>query len=342
MEKRQVMMICQALSASLLLLIPVSYYFGFLNLWLLYAITFLTGCCTVFYQVSSSSYLPEIIPSKSLVNANAKFEISNGAAQVTGPGLGGYLVQLLTAPFAILLDGISFLTSFILTCFLPKTKVHELENNQENSLWFDIKEGIKFTFQHKLLRPILISYSLSVLFIGLYQSISVLYMTRTLNLSASHIGIVVGLGNIGFLVGAFISRKLAEKLGIGRMIVNSLGLLAIGFIIIGLAPKTYTLYWLVAGQFILSMGVPIYNVNLVSLRQSVTPKRLLGRVSSVSKVFGRGSVPIGALLGGFIASVVDPRFAVIIAGVGGLLALSPALFSHVYKLKSIEDAHNYK
>ncbi|WFA05706.1 MFS transporter [Bacillus sp. HSf4] len=337
MNRKRVMLFCQLINACLLFVVPLSFLGGFLSLEVILGVAFLTGCGSIFYQISYSSYLPEIIPSKSLLNGNAKLEVSNGAAQVAGPGIGGFMIQLLTAPIAVLLDAFSFVTSFILTLFLPDSRIKDRSAEKEQSVWKDIGEGITFTFKHRILRPILISYSLSVLFIGLYQSISVIYMTRSLNFSASDIGIILGLGNAGFLVGALVSRKLSDKIGIGRVIVGSLGLLAIGFLIIGSAPDhQYSLYSLLFGQFVLSMGVPIYNVNLVSLRQAITPRHLLGRVNSVSKVFGRGMVPVGAVLGGLLASAFEVRFAVITAGIGGLLSILPALCSEVVQMKTID------
>ncbi|MDA7026446.1 MFS transporter [Bacillus sp. CLL-7-23] len=327
-NKKRVMLFCQLTSACLLLMIPLSFITGFLSIDIILAIAFLSGCCSIFQHISYSSYLPEIIPSQSLLKGNAKLEVTNGAAQVAGPGLGGYLIQMLTAPIAILLDAVSFLISFIFTLFLPDNSLKDQDLSKKQSIWKDIGEGIIYTWKHRILRPILISYSFSVLFIGLYQSISVIYMTRSLHLSTSEIGIVLGLGNAGFIIGALISRKLAEKLGVGRVIISSLGLFSIAFLMIGSVPDLpHKIYLLLFGQFILSLGVPIYNVNLVSLRQAIIPYHLLGRVQSVSKVFGRGLVPVGAILGGILASLVEVRFAVILAGIGCLLSVLPALFS---------------
>ncbi|KGX87411.1 hypothetical protein N784_15940 [Pontibacillus litoralis JSM 072002] len=163
-------------------------------------------------------------------------------------------------------------------------------------------------------------------------------MTRTLELSAYQIGIVTGIGNIGFLIGAAISKRLTEKFGVGNIIIYSLGLIALGFLIVGIANASSPIAYLIVGQFIMSIGVPLYNVNLGSLRQAITPNDLLGRVNSVSRVFGRGGVPIGSALGAMIASVINPRTAVIIAGIGGVLAILPALRSSVIWVKTISDA----
>ncbi|WP_391205458.1 MFS transporter [Psychrobacillus sp. L4] len=339
-SKKTIMMYCQSISALLLLLIPLSAIIGLLNLWLLFFIAFFTGCCSVFYQISYTAYLPEIVDPKLLPSGNAKLEITKGSAQTAGPGIGGFLVNIFSAPMAIIIDAFSFIISFITLIFLPKDNVIKNEKSKK-SIWPDIYEGLAFTLKHQLLRTILISYSLSVIFIGLFQSISVLYMTRSLNLTATNIGLIIGLGNIGFLFGAFISKYITNKLGIGKSIVISLGLIAIGFLIIGTAPVSLALPWLMFGQFVLSTGVPIYNVNFISLRQAITPPALLGRVSSVSRFFGRGFVPIGAFMGAGVAAIYDPRIAVIVAGVGGILAILPACFSFVIRIKSINDAQEH-
>ncbi|WP_232700249.1 MFS transporter [Brevibacillus daliensis] len=339
-SKKTIMLFCQAISAVLLLLIPICAINEALTTWFLFVIAFITGCCTVFYQVAYTSYLPEIIEPKLLQSGNSKLEITKGAAQTAGPGLGGYLVNIFSAPMAIIIDALSFIISFILIIMLPKDTVKNIKRDNK-SIWPDIYEGLTFTAKHQLLRAILISYSLSVIFIGLFQSISVLYMTRTLNLTATNIGLIIGLGNIGFLIGAIITKHLSIKIGIGKSIVFSLGLIAVGFLIIGFAPKSTSIPWLIFGQFVLSLGVPIYNINFVSLRQAITPRSLLGRVSSVSRFVGRGFVPIGAFMGAGLATVFDPRVAVIISGIGGILAILPACFSFVIRVKSIQDAQEY-
>src|SRR5690606_33695152 len=290
---------------------------------ILLLITFLIGCCSLFFQLSGSSYLPEILSRNQLIKGNANLQLTQGASQVMGPTIGGMIIQILTAPIAIIVDAFSFLVSFILILLLPAK--NNKKKKHDGDLLSSIKEGVIFTFKHEILRPILISYSVSVLFIGLFQGIFILYMTRTLELSALQIGIVTGFGNIGFLIGAAVSKKLTEKFGLGNIIIYSLGLIALGFLIVGTANSSSPIPYLILGQFIMSIGVPLYNVNLASLRQAITPNGLLGRVNSVSQVFGRGGVPIGSTIGAIIASVISPRTAVIIAGIGGLLAILPAL-----------------
>lgn len=330
------MIVCQILSAILLLLIPLGAVTGYLTLWMLLFIAFAAGCCRVFYETAYATYLPEIIKPESLQRGNAKLELSRGATEVGGPGLGGYLVQILGPSLAILADAFSFILSFLLLIFLPKSTV-SYDNKNKKSIRSEIVVGLSFIMKHSFLRIVLISYNLSSLFTGIYFAISIIFMVRTLHLSAADIGIVFALGNIGFPVGAAIGHRMANRLGIGWTIVASLGLSALGFLITGFAPQSSPLPWLIAGQFLVSMGIPIYNIHFISLRQTVTPKQLLGRVTSATRVFGRVLSLLGATMGVGLVTFIDPRITVIIAGIGGILSLLPSVFSHVVKMKTIQD-----
>ena len=336
LSKRVVMLVCDILRAIFLIMLPVSALLGHLTLWLLFLVAFVNGCCTVFFEVAYVSYLPEIVTSEQLPEGNAKLEFSRGASQVGGPSLGGSLVQIFGASTAVIIDSTSYIASFLSLILLPKDN-RQPEKKVKKSFWDDIVEGFVFISHHQLLRSIILSYSLNAFFIGLYQAVSIVYMTRTLHIGAATIGLIATLGNCGFLLGAAASRYLARKIGIGRVIVGALGVIAVGFLITGLALTTFAIPWLVSGQLITSFGVPLYNINMVSLRQGITPQPLLGRVSSVSRVVGRGIVPVGALLGASIATFSNPRTAVIVAGIGGILAILPAILSKTIKVKSLQD-----
>ncbi|OUB98426.1 MFS transporter [Bacillus thuringiensis serovar medellin] len=343
LSKKKIMILSQVLSALLLILLSVITITGYLNIIILYMFTFFLGCCGVFYSLAYYAYIPSIVETASLQKGNSRLELANGGVQTVGPGVGGLLIQALTVPFAILIDALSFIISIVLIWFVPndRTIIQQTNNMPKDSIWVDVKEGIKFTFQHTILCPILISYVLSVIFIGLYQAISILYMLKVLDFSAKTIGIVIGVGNIGYILGALISNKLSKVVGLGKSVILSLGLYPIGFLIIGMAPKNHAIFWIVLGQLILSMGTPMYNVNVISLRQAITPNHLLARVGSVWRVFGRGFVPLGAVLGGVLGTFMGLRGAIIASAIGGFCALLPAIFSQLTKIKSIETASKF-
>ncbi|KGX87410.1 hypothetical protein N784_15935 [Pontibacillus litoralis JSM 072002] len=118
-NRKKIMLLCQSSSAILLALIPLLYVLDVLNIWILLLITFLTGCCSLFFQLSGASYLPEILSPNQLIKGNANLQLTHGASQVMGPTIGGTIIQILTAPIAIIVDAFSFFISFIFTLFLP-------------------------------------------------------------------------------------------------------------------------------------------------------------------------------------------------------------------------------
>ncbi|WP_082045000.1 MULTISPECIES: MFS transporter [unclassified Bacillus (in: firmicutes)] len=338
LSNKKVMIVSQMLSAIFLTILSCLIIFEYLNLFSLYILAFLLGSCSVFFSLAYYSYMPMIVDKKNLQDGNSRLEITNGAIQIAGPGFGGLLIQMLTIPFAILFDVLSFIISLVLISLIPERK--DIKTNstikQKKSIWIDVIEGIKFTFSHSLLRPLLISYFLSVIFIGLYQAISVIYMVNILGFTAATIGLILGIGNVGYILGALISKKVASIIGLGKSIIFSLGLYSVGFLIIGFAPEKTPFYFVIIGQLVISMGTPIYNVNAISLRQALTPKPLLARVSSMWRVLGRGFVPIGAFVGGGLANFMGLREVIFIAAIGGFLALLPSVFSKVTKVTTTD------
>jgi predicted MFS family arabinose efflux permease len=205
------------------------------------------------------------------------------------------------------------------------------------SIRTQIKEGVTFVWRESVLRSLMSSYTVNVVFIGAFQAVVILFMARTLGLSGSAIGIAYAIGNMGFVVGALVSRRLARATGLGYSVISGLGLVAAGFLVTAAASASMAVPVLAAGQFISSFGLPIYNVNFVTLRQAMTPNDLMGRVSSVSRVLGRGMAPLGALLGAGLVTAVGPRTTLAVAGLGGLLALVPAIRGSIAKVRSVSD-----
>ena len=131
--------------AALLATIPIAYVADALTIWQLYTVVFLTGICTVFFDVAYQSYLPSLVERDQIIDGNSKLEISRSAAQMGGPGLAGALVEILTAPYAVLVDAISFLGSglFLLGIRKPEeAPVRATVDGRKTSLWTELKEGL--------------------------------------------------------------------------------------------------------------------------------------------------------------------------------------------------------
>jgi len=349
LDRRSVMIVCDVVGAAALLSVPLLWWAGVRSVGPLVAVAFLTGCCGIFFEVANTARLPSLVRPDRLMVANARMETTRATALVVGPGLGGLLVRALGAPAAVTVDAVTFLVSgaalLAVPAALPRARSApdgpappgRAPAPSRPPLRRDIAEGLRFVRRHELLRPTVASYAASVLFIGMYQAMVILFMVRSAGLRGAAIGLVLGLGNLGFVAGATLARRLGARIGVGWAIVASLGLIAAGFLVSSAATSWWAVPCLVAGQFVSSLGTPVYNVTFISLRQTVTPPELLGRVTAVCRTLGRGLVPLGALAGAWIAAAAGSRSVLVVAGLGGLAALAPVVFSAVPGVRTLDQ-----
>jgi MFS family permease len=327
--------------AALLASIPVAYLAGALTIWQLYVVGFAVGVFTVFFDVAYQSYLPSLVARDQLVEGNSKLEITRSASQIGGPGLSGLLVQALTAPGAVLVDAVSFVGSAL---FLFRIRTVEEkpqragEGERGPGMKAELAEGLRWVLGNRLLRPIAASTATFNFFGNLMFAVLLVYLVRELGMSAGVIGLVMMLGNLGFLAGALTSSRISAKIGVGPAIVAgaSLGVVQL---LVPLAPQDATgaIPFLVIAFLVSGFGVVLYNVNQVSLRQAITPERLQGRMNSVMRFIVWGVIPLGTLAGGAIASTTTLRTSVWVGAVGICLAAVPVLLSPVRSLRTVPD-----
>ena len=185
--------------------IPIAFAAGALTIWQLYLVGFTTGILTVFFDVADQSYLPSLLEADQLVEGNSKLQVSVSAAQIGGQGVGGAIIGLVTAPFAVLADALSFLGSAVLIYLirkpehLPPARPAGADASRGPGMRTEIAEGLRYVLGNRYLRNIAASTGTSNLFNSLMFSIFFVYVFRTLELSPLTIGLVGGLGNIGFL-----------------------------------------------------------------------------------------------------------------------------------------------
>ncbi|MED4839957.1 MFS transporter [Weizmannia sp. CD-2023] len=306
-----------------------------LPLFVFYGGIFLSSSLGIFNGFAFFSAIPFIVDRKNLQEANYRLEITNGTIQTVGPSLGGTIIQLLTVPFAMLVDAFSFLAAGIIQLFLPNQLQAEKQEKKQTKYWGQIKESYLFVVRHEILSPIALSYFFVVLSIGLFQSLQVYYLSRVMHLNASLIGIVLSIGNIGFLIGSILSKYLSKKIGSGKSVILSLFLYSLGFFLYFIASPS-SLYFIILGQMIISFAPPIYNVNVLTMRQKLVGKEMLARAAAIWRVLGKGMVPVGALIGGFISTIFQTRTAILVAVVIGLIGLIPVIMSK--KLRDYRDS----
>jgi len=318
--------------AALLAVIPVAALLGLLNLPLLAAVAVGVGALTVVFDVCYLSVLPGLVPRDDIQQANTALEASRAGATVVGPGLGGALVSLLRAPGAILADAVSFLISAACLLGLRRPEPEPVPMTGPRGLR-SVLVGWHQVARSPLLRPNTLYMATSNLFGSAFLPVLVVFEVRELRLSGLAVGAVAAVGNLGFLTGALVTRRLGTRIGIGPVICTASVVGAAGMAVVALARPGSPIPALVAGQVIGGFGVALFNLQSLSLRQAITPASVLGRVNAVVRMVGWGTLPIGAVLGGWLGDVIGLRQVIVLCAAGSLATTAFPLFSAVGRLR---------
>jgi MFS family permease len=310
--------------AAILLSVPVAAAFGVLSLGQLFIVAFAAGCLTLAFNVAWGSYLNVLVPREQLVEGNAKLMGSLATAQIAGPSFAGVLVQAITAPFAILVDAVSFLVSAVA---LRSIRAPEPERRLARgaSLRHDLAAGLGFVRDDPLQRAIAGSAA-TLNFFGLaIYAVLVLYAVRELHLSSGLIGLFFAAGAVGALLGTQIAPRLTRRLGAGRTIL----LATIGFppalAIVPLAspgqPAWLAVTILGVAEAVGGIAVMVFDVNTAALRQAMTPEHLYGRTAGAMSFLTQSAKPLGSLFGGTVATAIGLHPTLWVCAAGGLLVI---------------------
>jgi len=324
--------------AVVLLSLPVAYWLDALALPQLYLAGFAAGALTVFFDIAYLSYLPALVERGQLLEGNAKLETTRSAAQVGGPGLAGILVGALTAPVAILADALSYAVSALL---LGRIKHPERTGRRQpgpkTSMRRELREGLSFVFRQPYLRILVLATGGANFFWNIGLGVLIVYLVRTLDLSPATLGLVLAVGEVGTVVGAVFSGRLARRFGVGRTIVWAALLTNIGIVAVPLAPTSRPEPVLMVGFLLGGLFGNIFNVNQLSLRQAITPERLQGRMNSVVRFMYWGPQPVGMVIGGALGSTVGPRETLWFSAGGAALAMVPLVLNPIRRLEAIPE-----
>jgi MFS family permease len=341
-RRQPVLIVTDLLRVALLLWIPVAFFLDILTLWQLYGVAFAVGVCTVFFEVAYTSYLPSLVNTEQLVEGNTKLELTNSAARVAGPTLAGGLIAWLGAPFAIILDALSYVGSALFLVLIQEKEGALLSNSSEapkTTPWTDIRQGFHFVLSHPLLRPIAIFGLAANFALAMVEAVFLVYAVRSLGLGPGAIGLIFSAGNVGLLIAILFASTVSQKLGAGASILTGCCLYSLGIILVPLAPYAPLLV-LIAAQTVRSFGIVVYNIHQVSLRQTVTPENLLGRVNATMRFLGMGAIPAGSLFGGALATTVGIPTTFWSAAVVSCFAVLPVTLSPLLNLRTMGQANS--
>jgi len=200
LRRRPILIMADLLRALLLLLIPLAALLGWLRIEYIYIITVLTSTLGVFFEVSYGAFLPTLLPAGRLVEGNSKLSASESLAEIAGPSLAGLLIQILTAPVAILFDSLSFLFSALFLGLIRIQEPKPLPTFPRTTLWREVREGWHFLWRHPLLRPLAASSASSNFCGGTFVALYTLYIVRVLGLTPAVYGLLGTMAGAGALL----------------------------------------------------------------------------------------------------------------------------------------------
>lgn len=314
-RRRRLMLAMDLVRAGVLLTVPVAGLLGLLSLYQLFVVAFAVGIASVFFDVAHQTYLPALVGRDRLVEANAKLQVSQSVATVSGPPLGGGLVAAVGASNAVLTTGLTFLGSW---AFLRRIRSADPAPTpaEHPRLIAEIVEGLRFVLRDAALRAISCYTATANLFMSVVVTLLVFFLVRDVGLGSVATGAVAAASGIGGITAALTARRWTVAFGQTRTIWLSVLVTQPFALLLPQAHDDWRLALFVVGWFALGYGGTLYNVVQVSFRQAVCPDRLLGRVQASNRFFAWGSLPLGGLLGGGLGTWLGARGALLVAAIG--------------------------
>lgn len=317
-------------------LIPLSAALGLLRIEVLYGVGFLVGLLTVCFDVAYMSFLPSLVGHERVLEGNSKLETSYSAASIAGPSVAGLLVQAVTAPLAIALDAASFLVSAL---FLASLRVVEPAPapEQRRPVWHEIGAGLRAVVGNPVLRTLALLPALVNIVLGLQATVYLLYLARGLRLAPVVIGGILTFTGPGFLLGALLASRLGQRFGPGPTLIGGAFVYSLTTLAPPLAggPPAVVVPLLASAQFFNGVTGQLHAITNLSLRQAITPDRLLGRVNASIRLIAWSTAPLAGLLGGALGSWLGLRATL---GVAAFLALGVPWFLWWSPLRGLREA----
>jgi predicted MFS family arabinose efflux permease len=302
-----------------LLVIPIAAFTHVLSIEILYAVGFLCGVQNVVGGAAYQVLLAQLAGRKRLVEANAKITLGETSSALIGPGIAGLLIQALTAPFAIVLDALTFFASALM---LRRVEARNdvVHIAPRRSMWEEIHEGLLLVWRSRTLFALALVAGLWQVLHHMQIAVLILFATRELGLSAGSIGVAYMFGGVGCIIAAANAERLSNRFGIGSVIVYGLLLTAFGWQAFGLVsgPPWAATIALGIAMLVFDFGAVLYGINYLALRQAITPDRLLGRMTATMRFCTVAAAPLGSLMGGALATGIGLRPTLLVVGALGL------------------------
>jgi len=325
-RRRPVMIAADVARGLVLAAIPVAAFLGLLSMVELYVVAVVLGVFTVFFDIGVLSFLPGLIGREQLTEGYMKLDTSFSIANLVGPGLGGVLIQLISAPLALIGNAATYLISALMLIFIrrpePELGRSALGAPAASRIRDEIAEGLRWVFGHPVLRSELLGITSAIFGLVMVQPLVLVFAYRSLHFSPSLLGAIFTLEGVAGLVGLWASARVVRLLGVGPTMWLTQVVVALGTLLMPVAQFGQPIVVMGGSLLVIGVAASIQDVNQVTLRQSLTPDRLQGRMNAIYRLFYWGSMPVASFLGGFLGDRLGASTAI---EIGGVIALGAAI-----------------
>jgi MFS family permease len=313
-RRRSILIATDLLSAAVVASIPVAAAVGRLTFSQLFGVFFIFGLVTPFFWSGFAAYVPALVEPDQLVDANAKLLASASGAAVVGPGIAGALVEVFSAPFALIADAASFVVSALFLGWVRASEPAPERRDTRRPILTEIRDGIGVTFGHPILRSITMISLIRIVGTLIWPNY-VIFALRVLGLSPLTFGVVSSVGAVGFLAGSLFAPRLTRRFGIGSILFGASLFLVVSPFFMPFAPagSLWAPILLTAAALVGATGDSVILVTLQSYVQAVTPRRVIGRVTATSSFIRGVGFLIGPLVGGVLGQTIGVRQTILVS-----------------------------
>jgi predicted MFS family arabinose efflux permease len=332
--RRRPIMIASDLGRFLLLAsVPVAAALDSLRLELVYGVAFGTALLALAFNLSYRSYLPSVVEGDEILEANSKLAASESVAEVGSPAVGGGIVQTFGGPAAVFVDALTFLVSAISVGLIRKPEP-QIRNSTAGSVLGEVAQGLSLAWRDGVLRTLAVAAGIFRFSGGFFAALYAVFLIRELGLSPLAMGVTIGAGGIGSFAGAMVTAAITRRLGTGRAVVGvrvAFSLVSLPLVLAG-GPKELAFAMIFFAQLFGDPFWAAYEITTLTVRQSITPPEMLGRVNSTMHLVEAGLQPVGALVAGLLAEAIGVREALFVSLGLSAIGVAYLAFSPVARL----------
>ncbi len=343
-NKTRLMMAMDLFRFVIVIAAPVAWWFNLLNFPLLCLLAALAGMASALFQNADVSILPRLVGKDHLVAANSRLQATESIAELTGPGIAGVLIDLLTAPIAMIVDAFTFIWSAFWLWRIPKADTQPLAEADAKAgpraplmqtLRDDIVVGFRAIAQCPPMRAIITATAFWYISAGFFFATLMVFLLRDLGLSPSVLGVIISVGGLSALLGSLMARRLAKMVGYGPALVLSFCISTLGLLMLipAAAFKAWAIPFLVAQQFLGDFGIMIFTVLAVSLQQKLLPEDQLARANGFNQVVNGAGMTVSILAAGWIAETIGVSNTVMLGSGIAVLGIGPLLTRHLLSIR---------